>query len=581
MHGLKQRSWFSQRRVAHTTPFFRNTGPMPSLSADEKAASTTSTGVLRWLPPLLVAAVFLVFAAGSFAYYAEHAFINADAWAVYDMARSFDERFYQGTLIRQFHLNMNYGASYAFLGPILVYAAEALTGLGGYSHYLVTVLASLGVLLLGGMILGKAAGESRTPAVALATLLLAVTVFNIWELYRDVYRASTIPVALVFILGAVALLPRSGDLRPGRAFAVGVAMGLAAMTRFDVNLLVAAFAGVILLTAGARRVRATASYVGGVLLTISPWIVFSLLVFGRPYASDNAIVAVAVKQLLSLDLIPPGEPTLFTDFDGWLARVSLTGADFLSILRAMLMRSPFAWMFLATVPGLALLLALWGRAGRPRGAGQPGAGSSLRYPMALTLTALAGLLLFIGPVATGYQINTRYYSMTFLLCALALLGWMLAGMAAAERRLGHRGPRLLLEAVVGCLCLAGFPTMLHEAFDQGWPPLHFNEANRFPEAHPDLMRCVPADGRTLLLFRYTSQTLQDGIRFGVLARRTVLIMPNNWPEVSAERKLAFLREARVSHVWLDEEAPRDGLVDAGMALEPVAGCRGFYRNATP
>ncbi|WP_148219831.1 hypothetical protein [Azospirillum sp. B510] len=560
---------------------------MSSLLANGKPGRNSPPNLLRWIAPAVVTALFLAFAAGSFAYYAQHAFINADSWAVYDMARSFDEHFYQGVLIRQFHLNLDYGASYAFLGPILVYATEALTGLGAYSHYLISALAGLGALLLGGVILGKAAGERRSPAVTLATLLLAVTAFNVWEFYRDIYRASTIPIALFFILAAVAQFPRCGGLSAGRAALIGVTMGLAAMTRFDVNLLVAAFTMVILVTAGAHRFRAAAGYVGGVLLTISPWILFSLLVFGRVYASDNAIVAIAVKQLLSLDLIPPGEPTLFVDFSGWFARVSATGADFLRILEAMLARSPFAWLFLAAVPALALGLAIWGRAGRERKPATAGGAADgmmdepLRYPLTLTLVAAAGLLLFIGPVATGYQINTRYYSMTFLLCALALIGWMLAGMTAAERRLGRRGPRLALEAVVTCLCLAGFPTMLREAFEQGWPPLHFNEANRFAEAHPTLMRCVPADGRTLLLFRYTSQTLQDGIRFGVLARRTVLIMPNNWPDVSTGRKLAFLRDARVSHVWLDEAESRDGLVVPEMVMEPMAGCPGFYRLAPP
>ena len=560
---------------------------MSSLLANGKPERSSPPTALRWVAPAVVTALFLVFAAGSFAYYAEHAFINADSWAVYDMARSFDEHFYRGVLIRQFHFNLDYGASYAFLGPILVYVTDALTGLGAYSHYLISALAGLGALLLGGVILGKAAGERRTPAVALATLLFAVTAFNVWEFYRDIYRASTIPIALFFILAAVAQLPRRGALSGTRAFLIGVTMGLAAMTRFDVNLLVAAFTAVILATAGAHRIRAAAGYVGGVLLTISPWIVFSLLVFGRLYASDNAIVAIAVKQLHSLDLIPPGEPTLFADFAGWLARVSATGADFLHILEAMLARSPFAWLFLAAVPALALGLALWGRAGggrRPDAAGRTADGAraeAWRYPLTLTLVAAAGLLLFIGPVATGYQINTRYYSMSFLLCALALIGWMLAGMAAAERRLGRQTPRLALEAVVTCLCLAGFPTMLREAFEQGWPPLQFNEANRFAEAHPALMRCVPADGRTLLLFRYTSQTLQDGIRFGVLARRTVLIMPNNWPEVPTERKLAFLRNAHVSHIWLDEAETRDGLVVPEMVMEPMTGCPGFYRLAPP
>lgn len=532
---------------------------------------------------MLVGAALAVHAAASFSWYAGHAFLNADTWAVYDMARSVGERFYEGKLIRQFHLPAGQpsdaGASYPFLAPLLVWVVDAATGMGVYSHYLITALAGWGALALAAVVLVKAGGEGAGGTALLSGALLAVLGFGIEELYRDIHRASTIPLTLLFILGAVALLPARGGPSPRRALAAGLCMGLAAATRFDVNLLVLASVAMIPVLAERRRVAATAAYAGGVALAMLPWVVFSLAVFGRAYASDNAIVAIGVRQLHSLQVLMPDEPTLFTDFGGWLARVSVSAADFLAILRRMLADNPVVWLFLAAVPGIALAAALAARGRRGHGADAGNGGGTTRYRLALTVLALASLLMLVGPVVTGYQMNTRYYSITIFLWALMLLAWAQAAVAAAARR-GAGGVRVAHGVVLLVLCAAAGSTLPRTPFADGWPALRFDEANRRVDPDGFFQRCVPADGRTLLLYRWSDMALQDGIRFGVLARRTVLILPNEWAELPSWRKRSFLREQRVSHVVLDEAQPRDGLVDPAMTLEPVsADCPGLYRLA--
>jgi hypothetical protein len=551
------------------------------MTAMGEATVERSAGLLRAVPALL-AGLLTAFALASFAHYARHAFINADAWSVYDMARSLDERFYRIALIRQFVQPVEYGVSYPFVAPALVYLLDRLTGLGVYAHYLVSALAGWAALLLAYPVLRKAGGEGGSRAVALSALLLAVVAFGVEELYRDIYRASTIPIALALILTALTLVP-AGGLGVRRAFAVGGVMGLAALTRFDVNLFVLAFVGAVAVAAGQRRMAAAAAYGAGVLLAVSPWIAYSLAVFGKPYVSDNALVAVAVRQLISYDLIPPGEPTLFTDPAGWLARIAFTARDFLAILERMLLGSPFTWAFLGGIIGLALLLPLWGRVrGRPVAApAAPEEGGAGRYRRVLTAAAAAALLLFVGPVLTGYQMNTRYYSITFVLWALMLLAWAHAGMRAAERRLGHAGPRRVFEVAVTVLCLAGLPALPREALRDGWPPLAFDEANRVIDREGFFWRCVPADGRTLLLHEFSDRTLQDGMRFGVMARRSVVLRPNNWTELPAERRRAFLADLRVSHVLLAAATPAAGVVGDGVPLAPVDGCPGLYRLGAP
>lgn len=539
---------------------------------------TILTRTLCRIIALLATAAVAAFAVGSYAHFSGRAFINADAWSIYDMARSFDETFYHSRLIRQFNLSIEHGSTYPFLGPVLLYAVDALTGLGVYALY--ATAAVLGWCGLAALYptLRKAAGENSL-AVALAALLAVITALNISELYLDLYRASTIPIALAFILAGLALLPGDGRLTPPRAFAVGAVMGLAALTRFDVNLFVLFFTGVMLALARQRRVTAAASYAAGVLIVVSPWIVYSLLVFGRLYASDNMAVALSVRPHYSVDLLLPGEPSAFTDPAGWYRRIAAAAADFLRIVTGMVTQSPFAWLFLATLSGLALLLWAWSRRGpdrtREREEGRdPGAP---RYRMALTGAAAVSLLFFVGPIITSYQMNTRYYSTTFLVWAVMLLGWGLAGMVAAERRLGHSGPRIVFETAVAVLCVAGLLSLPTDVFRGGWPALGFDETNRRVDPRSDLLRCVPADGRTLLLYNWSNPALQDGIRFGALARRDVVIVPGNWAELPAERKIGFLEDVRISHALLDEAEPKDGLVDPAMALQSVAGCPGLYR----
>lgn len=532
---------------------------------------------------VLIGAALAAYAAASFSWYAERAFINADAWAVYDMARSFDEHFYEGKLIRQFHLPSDHGASYPFLGPILVYAADAATGWGIYAHYLVSALAGWGALVLAGVILVRTTEDRRGGTALLAGVLLVTLGLNIEEFYRDIYRASTIPIALFFILGALAILPSRGGLTARRAFAAGLCMGLATMTRFDVNLLALASAAMIPALAERRRAAATAAYVGGVVLMLLPWVVFSLETFGRFYASDNAIVAIGVRQLHSLQVLMPDEPTVFTDPAGWWARVSVAAADFLAILRRMLANSPVAWFFLGAIPAITAagwIAATLGRAPRNSGPRNSDADATARYRRALALLALASLLMFVGPVATGYQINTRYYSIPFFLWALLLLAWAQAAVAAAARRGAGGWLQLVHGAVLVVLCAAGMGSLSRDPFAAGWPPLRFNAANLQVDSDGFFQRCVPSDGRTLLLYRWSDQTLQDGIRFGVLARRVVLVLPNEWAELPSWRKESFLREQRVTHVALDETQSKDGLTDPAMVLEPAAAdCPGLYRLA--
>lgn len=535
---------------------------------------------------MLVGAALVVYAAASVSWYAGHAFLNADTWAVYDMARSFGERFYEGKLVRQFHLPAGHpsdtGASYPFLGPAMVWVVDALTGLGIYAHYLISAAAGWGALALGAVVLVKAGGEGTRGTAPLSGALLAVLGLGIEELYRDIHRASTIPVTLLFILGAVALLPARGGPSPGRALAAGLCMGMAAAVRFDVNLLVLASVAMIPVLAERRRVAATAAYAGGVALAMLPWVVFSLAAFGRVYASDNAIVAIGVRQLHSLQVLMPDEPTLFTDFGGWLARVSVSAVDFLAILRRMLADNPVVWLFLAAVPGITLAAALAARR-RGHGADTDGGagdgGGTTRYRLALTVLALASLLMLVGPVVTGYQMNTRYYSLTIFLWALMLLAWAQAAVAAAVRR-GAGRMRVAHGVVLLVLCAAAAGTLPRTPFADGWPVPRFDEANLRVDPDGFLQRCVPADGRTLLLYRWSDMALQDGIRFGVLARRTVLVLPNEWAGLPSWRKRSFLREQRVTHVVLDEAQPRDGLVDPVMTLVPVsADCPGLYRLA--
>lgn len=541
------------------------------------------------LVPLLMAVLLVVVLVRALGAAMQGADFNADAWTILDLSRHLrpGEGFYRVGIVRQYNLDLDHGSSYGFLAPGLLALANAVSDAGIYGLFFLMAAAGMALPVPLFIVLRKSGAPplvAWTGAFSLFALALAIP-----EFFADLFRASTIPLSALLLTAMLAVLPAAGGMSLARAALLGLLGGLAALNRFDVNLYVGAFTLVVAAaTSGGtrRRLSCAGLYALALGLTLSPWIVYSLLVFGRPYVSDNSAVALAVDRFYVTDLIPAMRATAFTDPAGWLARVAANATDTLHLLAGMWSAGPIA-------PGLTLAALLLGAvvlgcAGNAR--------ATLRLPRyagLVALSALLSLLLLVGPVLTGYQENIRYFSITILLVMLAvtvLLGaaaWPMAGPAVgAGPRASVWPARLLLAGLLGAFAFALGP-LAGQAEALGPAVFALKDKNRRLGGDSDptaeYLRCVPAGARVFMLYPYDNPKLGDSLRFGAMSDRMVFLMPGNWRRLPLADKHAFLREARLSHLVLDESRPSGDLVDPAMGLLPVPqpGCPGVYSVPVP
>ncbi|QCG93029.1 hypothetical protein E6C67_03525 (plasmid) [Azospirillum sp. TSA2s] len=511
---------------------------------------------------------------------------NADAWTILDLSRHLTpgEGFYRVGIVRQYNLALDHGSSYGFLAPGLLALANALSDAGIYGLFFLMAAAGAALPVPLATVLRKSGAPplaAWTGAFSLFALALAIP-----EFFADLFRASTIPLSALLLTMMLALLPAAGAMTLARAALLGLLGGLAALNRFDVNLYVGAFTLVVAAAASGgtgRRLSCAGLYALALGLTLSPWIVYSLLVFGRPYVSDNSAVALAVDRFYVTDLIPAARATVFTDPAGWLARVVANAADTGNLLAGMWSAGPIAPVL--TLAALLLGAVVLGCAGKARVALR-----LPRYAKLVALSAVLSWLLLVGPVLTGYQENIRYFSITILLVMLAvtvLLGaaaWPLAG--AAGPRASAWPARLLLAGLLGAFALVLGP-LAGQTDALGPAVFALKDKNQRLGGDGDptaeYLRCLPAGARVFMLYPYDNPKLADSLRFGAMSDRMVFLMPGNWRRLPLADKRAFLRDARLSHLVLDESRPTGDLVDPAMGLVPVPqpGCPGVYTLPLP
>lgn len=514
---------------------------------------------------------------------------NADAWTILDLSRHLTpgEGFYRVGIVRQYNLDLDHGSSYGFLAPGLLALANAVSEAGIYGLFFLMAAAGAALPVPLFVVLRKSGAPplvAWTGAFSLFALALALP-----EFFADLFRASTIPLSALLLTTMLALLPATG-MTLARAALLGLLGGLAALNRFDVNLYVGAFTLVVAAAASGglgRRLSCAGLYALALGATLSPWIVYSLLVFGRPYVSDNSAVALAVDRFYVTDLIPAARATVFTDPAGWLARVAANAADTVHLLASMWSAGPLAPTL--TLAALLLGAVVLGCAGKARVAVH-----LPRYAKLVALSAALSWLLLGGPVLTGYQENIRYFSITILLSMLAVT--VLLGAAAwppTSQQPAGAGPRastwparLLLAGLLGAFALVLGPLAGQtEALGPAVFALKDKNQRLGGDNDPttEYLRCLPARVRVFMLYPYDNPKLGDSLRFGAMSDRMVFLMPGNWRRLPLADKRAFLRDARLSHLVLDESRPTGDLVDPAMELEPVPqpDCPGVYRVPVP
>ena len=350
--------------------------------------------------------------------------------------------------IRQFSFEPPYGASFPPLLPLLIALWNGVAHSGVYAGMWINLIVALGtfVALLA---LSRRLAASDAPGILATAALLG----NPWYL-DEVMAGRAIPIAILLLTLLLLLLHRmlTADSRPARiAVLAGLVAGMIFEARFDF-LLPAIVIGVALPGRTRGRLSATVAYFAGLAAAVSPWMIYSLVRFGVPLASDNARTVTAVGHLFVMQYVP---------FEGSIA--TLRNAPFEWIASKIYGAWPTAEA-LAIAVGASAIPALAGMWAATRsGAQNPPRATA----MVLVLLWLALAVQFAMTALTGYP-DIRYW------IAICTFGTFTLGVVLCYgAEIPHLAPAailLFLPAQVALLAAAGHqPDRLAGIYSFLWP----------------------------------------------------------------------------------------------------------------
>ncbi len=383
--------------------------------------------LLALLAPLLMA----VIAAPPF---------SPDSWALWELAQTAGPDFYRFTHWRSYASASPYSASFPPLTPGLIAVADLLLGLGPRTG----LYLAFGAFALFALV-SEAIGRRVTGAAWLGLGAALVLLVGPNMLLIEMGAGRTIPLQmLLYALVLWGLLrPELTAPRIGLLWAAGIGLvaGLAVMNRFDgLPLPFAAALAVGWLTRSPPRALAALATSA---LVVSPWVAYSLVIFGTPFATDNAGIAAALDpRAYVTDWWPVPQPTVADDPLAWAGKVAGNALALLRVAAGL----AFSPLGLVAAAFLAFPAALAGLTrGEPR----------RRDPARRVLFAFAALtaLMLAPQVLTGY-LEHRYFTAPVWAALLAAACWaVLRGTTLHQRILAARAAGLTAALAVAVFAL--------------------------------------------------------------------------------------------------------------------------------
>lgn len=357
---------------------------------------------------------------------------SPDSWAYVELARTvFEGELFRVQGVRQFQVDSDFSTSFPPLYPLVMALTDAALGVGPRVGFV------LNHLLLVAILAGLAGLARRVLGDTLPGSLCFVLLIVQRGLREEVASGRAIPLSLVFLLALLHLLMRADPRRLRTAALAALAAGAWTLTRFDFALAAVALGFVVAwrATTARRRLQSLVVYGATLAATFSPWVVYSVARFGRPWISDNSRTVLCVETPFVADYIPHPEllPTLFTEPGDWLlAKLALAVQVLDSMREAALGTALPALLGLLAVALVArrrAVLAPEAAGALERGLGQVVASPALRGWAGLALV----FVVLHGSIAlTGYT-DARYTTAAFLWLQLGVLFAAALALREADR----------------------------------------------------------------------------------------------------------------------------------------------------
>ena len=135
----------------------------------------------------------------------------------------------------------------------------------------------------------------------------------------EILSGRSVPVVLLCLIVLLNVLS-SDNLSKSHYFIAGALLGLISLTRTDCLLFTLGAPLVILLRKDAH-LRAVVTIYAGMFLTLLPWLIRNIWVFGTPLASDNALTAMSTyPAVIPINYFEGAPPLLTEDYKLWAAQ---------------------------------------------------------------------------------------------------------------------------------------------------------------------------------------------------------------------------------------------------------------------
>lgn len=239
---------------------------------------------------------------------------SPDSYGYYDISKTFFDDFGNLKTIRQYSIQTTYNISFPYLYPLFLWIINMLTGLGIYSGFIFNLYI---VIITGSVILRLS--KDYTDHLYLGTIIFSLLIVN-KEYLEEVVAARSIPLAVCIVITLVyftlkCIVEQNTTKQLKFLFILGILSGLYLATRQD-GLILIPYIIVIILIFAKKKISKILVYLIGFLIIYLPQITYSLLIFGKPFISDNSGTFLKVDPTCWIAL--PGEiKTIFNAPQEW------------------------------------------------------------------------------------------------------------------------------------------------------------------------------------------------------------------------------------------------------------------------
>jgi len=355
---------------------------------------------------------------------------SPDSWSYLELAKTFDRDIYRFNTFRSY-FSETYSASFPFGYPFILYLFQRTFGSYEGAGLLINVALVLITPFLAELF-------SRVYLRTRGVGFVSGVVLVLYPPYIDEVTAGrSIPMTISFCLLALAILGRAVRQNSlGLVFLSGIIAGIPALLRFDA--LLPAIALSLFVFMRAESVSLGLTYLVGVAVSLSPWMVYSLNYFEKIYVSDNNWIVLSSTVAYVTDYPAQTLSSAFAHPLEWLGKVIV---NLLKLTRsvATILAKYGAPIFI----GVGAIVRLSGR----------------RAPLLfrdldrgfiyILLCYIVGLASYI---IAGY-FDHRYFSMTFFLVFLTSM-MIFAGECAKTNGKKTKMRQVLVAALVSSALVA-------------------------------------------------------------------------------------------------------------------------------